>query len=461
MNQTVLIIHGWSDRSKNFKPLVNFLRSRNKRVLQVDYKSREDHLKFEDISDGLQDRLLELGIIASDGTAKGGQKLTAVVHSTGSLVVRDWIWRYYFRDADRISDCPIDKIVMLAPANFGSPLAHRGKSFLGSLVKGIKSLPDFLEVGRNLLDGLELSSPFQWELADRDLLLPQPYFTPRGIQVTVLVGNSPYEGLRKFVNKPDTDGTVVISGTNLDSVKFRLNPCLPGRSGSGDKPLASWAKSKNAVDTAFAIVPGINHSEIKDPGSNAFLGKALENAVECGDSDSFMAFKVWLKQTQPVTGNEVHQQFLIRAQDDQGASIDDYMIEFRIRRASREKEGLIVDQKSTAVERVLSERLGKITGKDFHRHSRSPGHRRFLVEVEKFKQLLDDAGQKLGDFCVALQMHVPKVDRGIRYRADAVRGVVIHDSRKPQQPSFVFENTTTLVEIVVDRYTTNSYVKIT
>ncbi len=44
-----------------------------------------------------------------------------MVHSAGGPVIRHRIWRYY---AGRIGECPVENLVMLAPANFGSPLVQ-------------------------------------------------------------------------------------------------------------------------------------------------------------------------------------------------------------------------------------------------------------------------------------------------------------------------------------------------
>ncbi len=60
------------------------------------------------------------------------------------------------------------RLVMLAPANHGSKLAATGKSFLGRVVKGYDN---WFQSGQAMLDDLELSSAFQWQLAQRDVLI--------------------------------------------------------------------------------------------------------------------------------------------------------------------------------------------------------------------------------------------------------------------------------------------------
>lgn len=155
---------------------------------------------------------------------------------------------------------------MLAPANFGSPLAHRGKSFLGSLVKGRWKVGDLLETGKQLLHGLELGSPFQWELAHHDLIIKNPYFNAEQIQLSVLVGIEDYNGIRGWINKPGTDGTVVIAGTSLDSAKLVLDFSKPESSSSkGEKDSYKpykWEMKNPPKDFAFSVLKGLDHGSI-------------------------------------------------------------------------------------------------------------------------------------------------------------------------------------------------------
>jgi hypothetical protein len=90
------------------------------------------------------------------------------------LVVRSWLTQFGALRA------PLRNLIALAPATFGSPLAHKGRSFLGSVFKGSKNLfsPDFLKAGDEVLYGLELASDFTWDLAHRDLFADEPFYGP-------------------------------------------------------------------------------------------------------------------------------------------------------------------------------------------------------------------------------------------------------------------------------------------
>ena len=75
---------------------------------------------------------------------------------------------------------------MLAPANFGSPLAHKGRALLGRAIKGFGS---GFETGTHILRSLEMASPYTWELAERDRFGAN-VFSRDGVRCTVIVGNS-------------------------------------------------------------------------------------------------------------------------------------------------------------------------------------------------------------------------------------------------------------------------------
>jgi hypothetical protein len=87
------------------------------------------------------------------------------------LVIRQWLSTYPVRRGR------LKRLIALAPATFGSPLAHQGRGVLGALFKGDKQVgPDFLEVGDLVLDGLELGSRFTWHLTHQDLLCEEPQY---------------------------------------------------------------------------------------------------------------------------------------------------------------------------------------------------------------------------------------------------------------------------------------------
>lgn len=361
---------------------------------------------------------------------------------------------------------------MLAPANFGSPLAHRGKSFLGELFKGRWKIGDFLEVGRNLLDGLELGSPYQWALAHADLLSGTPPYSADRVQLTILVGIRDYTGMRGWVNKPGTDGTVVISGTSLDSLKLSLDCTKP--SGEGDEYTPyQWSEFKAVDDFAWGVLPDLDHGSIVSDAATSAAGPILVRALRAKDAASFRAHAKDLQEVTKATyvaeaakgePKAKFQQFVVHAVDDQDNSIGDFTLEFFICRASREQDGVITrDARLSLAEQDLSDEANRIITREFHPHSVDPSFRRFLINLDELKALIEKAkgpvsAGGLGEAAaLSMRVYVPRVDQGTEYAIDKLQNIVlVSTDEKRAGPSFLFENTTTLLELRVDRRT--SYV---
>ena len=468
MREYTLIIHGWSDCSDSFKALKKQLQKHGigdvDTILYGDYQSREDNITFNDVVDGLNDQMIDKGLINPDGSKKAD--INVVVHSTGGLVIRHWIWHYY---ADNIDECPVRRIVMLAPANFGSPLAHRGKSFLGRLVKGRWKVGDLLEVGRTLLNGLELASPYQWELAHNDIFTEHPsYFNRNQIQLTILTGIEDYSGLRGWVNKPGTDGTIVISGATLNSVKLRLDFSNP------DTPY-EWKQIKTADDFGFGVLPGLDHGSIvsRFKEDDAEIVDITVEALSLRSANDFTAFKKKLKQRTEETYTSYaekdseqyskYQQFIIHGCDDHGEPVRDFTFEFEVYKTSKADRGTVATGKYfNQLEQHFSDRFQHLLLGQIHTHKTDSSYRRILVNHTLLRNLIEETRNKLGDFVLIMKIFVPEIDKGIFYDVDSLQNIVIYRSdekdSKQQSPSLFYENTTTLMEFSVDRQT--RYVRI-
>ena len=462
-----LIIHGWSDCSNSFVHMKKRLKEHGvgtvDTILYGDYESRADNITFNDVVDGLNEQMIDKGLIERDGSPKS--ELNIVVHSTGGLVIRHWIWRYY---NDRIDECPIKRIVMLAPANFGSPLAHRGKSFLGRLVKGRWKIGDFLQVGRRLLDGLELASPYQWELAHRDILCDSEcYYSRDKIQLTILTGMEDYSGIRGWVNKPGTDGTVVIAGTTLNTIKLKVDFSDP------DTP-HEWQEIKTADDFAFGVLPRIDHGSIVSEFEKD-AGRVIDLTVEALTISSAGEFERYKNKCRNITDSAYSafatqnpdkygrfQQFIIHAIDDHGAPVTDYTIEFEIYQSEKAECGLLSGQKYfNQKEQEFSKNFQREIMGQIHTHSKDSSFRRLLVNLDRLEKLISKTKEEVGSFVLVMNLFVPELDRGIYYDLDSLQKVVVYDSgedEKTDLPSLFYANTTTLLELEVNRKT--SYVRI-
>src|SRR5262249_3202262 len=130
MPAQVAIVHGWSDTSKSFANLRDYLLANGYQTAQVwlgDYVSMDDDVRVEDVGKRM-DQVIRAAIADNKLTVP----FDLIVHSTGGLVAREWISRF-FPTGD---GCPVKRLLMLAPANFGSRLASLGNSMLGRVAKG-------------------------------------------------------------------------------------------------------------------------------------------------------------------------------------------------------------------------------------------------------------------------------------------------------------------------------------
>jgi hypothetical protein len=107
----------------------------------------------------------------------------------GMLVIREWLaGTIGTLDRPQLAQerqSRLKHLIGLAPATFGSPMAHKGRSWLGAMFKGGREpCPDFMDAGALVLRGLELGSTYTWELAHRDFLSDPPIYGRSG--------NTPY-----------------------------------------------------------------------------------------------------------------------------------------------------------------------------------------------------------------------------------------------------------------------------
>ncbi|GFK94510.1 hypothetical protein NNJEOMEG_02356 [Fundidesulfovibrio magnetotacticus] len=344
MARQVIILHGWSDSSKSFKALAKFLDEHGFTPHAVhlgDYISMDDEVRVEDVSRRMRDVIRQR---QDEGTIDASFDM--IVHSTGGLVARQWI-------ADLAGlglPCPLKRLVMLAPANFGSALAVKGKSLLGRILKGGGN---WFQTGKAMLDALELASPYQWKLASQDLFVPagksdapSPY-GDEGVWPFVVVGSHPYSDLlRKIVNENGSDGTVRVCAANLNArgmtIDFSSDPENP--------EVTPWTLRNPELRMPLAVLLDRDHGSITRPdtkGVNAgdpnLLGELILQALRCGDLNEYSAIgQQWdaiTEGTGRLAGDKnsnkdsrafYHQYFqvVVRAVDDQGNDIEDFFLEF-------------------------------------------------------------------------------------------------------------------------------------
>ncbi len=326
----LVLVHGYSADAGSFRKWSAELGARGYDVSTVhvcNYRSLTNEVTLRDVAEGF-DRALRVraGLDADE-------PFDAIVHSTGMLVVRSWLTAYAKR-RDRLKH-----LIALAPATFGSPIAHKGRSWLGALFKGNRELgPDFLEAGDKILDGLELGSRYTWDLAHQDMLGPETYYGPTGATpfAFIFCGDRGYTGLSAVANQPGSDGTVRWSGCALNMRKIVLDLSVdPARvGGTGRVNVEPWPN----VDIPMIPVAGKNHGTIlSEPGE--WLVDMVDSALAVSSPEEFDKWLATAERGSDAARREMDewQQFVIRAVDERGDPIHDYNVQLYSMRAQGEE----------------------------------------------------------------------------------------------------------------------------
>jgi pimeloyl-ACP methyl ester carboxylesterase len=281
----LVIIHGWSDSSASFQHLAQLLQTQLGYTPQLinlaDYISMDDEITYDDLVTALSRAWQKQNLPTTPNS------VDVIVHSTGGLIIRDWLTRNFTP-----TTVPIKHLVMLAPANFGSPLAHKGQSFIGRVIKGFDS-DKLFQVGEKLLKGLELASPYSWQLALRDRFSQNIFYGAGNILCTILIGNTGYTGVSAAANEDGTDGTVRMACANLNcaylTADFSLNPFNPSYK----------LQSSNGL-VAFVVLDKENHRTITGSDGGPLNSNTIDyivRALTISDND----FPTWCKTLKQAT----------------------------------------------------------------------------------------------------------------------------------------------------------------
>lgn len=228
--RTVLLIHGYSSegRSTSHSAMEKIYgdlpkRLRNMKgvgnIVELDlcrWISLEDGLTIDDISYAMQ-RALESDEFSH--LLKRNKGFHAIIHSTGALVVRNWLRNHSERPS------PLRHLIHLAGANFGSGLAHIGS---GQLARWGREIFDGREAGIQVLRELEfgcgktLDMHLQLMQADHHLfdVFKVREFCICGSQVPKSMRNLPI----RYVKEDASDCTVRTSASNTNLRYFTVVP---------------------------------------------------------------------------------------------------------------------------------------------------------------------------------------------------------------------------------------------
>lgn len=474
-NRHVLIVHGWSDTSKSFSPLVAFLKNAGFNAVGLwlgDYISLDDDVKIEDVAKRMEALVQEK---LSQGEIKA--PFDMVVHSTGGLVARQWLSTYYLDD---LSKCPMKRLVMLAPANFGSKLASMGQSMLGRVLKG---WDNWFHTGKEMLSSLELASPFQWNLVQRDLLVAdgasdnRAVYGENGVWPFVLVGTHPYpSALRQIVNENGADGTVRAAAANLNTrgvtIDFARDEANP--------EVRFW-KNRSELNIPFAVLPDRTHASIIEPdgpdvktsgATQQQLGAMILSALNCDSFAAYQQIAVDWHQFSENTANLAsddatraalfnndkhkpeffHQYIQVNVQvvDDHGADVTDYMLEFTGPDYKKNDDPAVYFHRE-----VLQ---------DVHNNANNAAYRCFFVDrtdlLNEFYNRIGKNVEKILTMSISAKAPGDNVGYFTNMKHGAVGEMVIHTLDDTTQARWLQRNTTQFVRIVIPRNPSDNVFKL-
>ena len=396
-DRPIVILHGWSDVSASFEPLAMLLRAKLPgRAISIielaDYLTMEDEIRFDDIVSAMENAWRRRGL----PTGKGS--VDAIVHSTGGPVIRDWLQRNYESD-----DAPIRHLVMLAPANFGSPLAHKGRSLAGRIWKGLivkRPHGAAFETGTRVLKGLELASPYTWNLAERDRFEEGgEMYSPGNVLCTVLVGQDGGGFSNAIANEDGWDGTVRVATANMDCARIRV--VVPAEPYVVDAVVHEPEMSSGA--TAFGVLDRHDHGSIKLADTEGRSVAQVERTRRYRDllSDIVKAltvndddFEQWRKtlaernqrlliRAKRARSPEKHgyQNTVVRVQDQYGVGVEDFLIEFFEKDDDRPR---------------FSRKLHRTAFRSVHAYSDDRSYRSFYIDCTVLSRNIDKIHEFLG-----------------------------------------------------------------
>jgi hypothetical protein len=382
----VVFVHGWSvSNTDTYGGLPEALRKQStditvSHLFLGKYISFADEVKVDDIARGMQHAVNNevLPLI------KGNEKFACITHSTGGPVVRCWMDLYF---KDQLQLCPLQHLIMLAPANHGSALAQLGKgrlSRLASMTKGV-------EPGTGVLEWLELGSEQSWQL---NLSWLKYACVADQFFATVLTGQSIdralYDHLNSYTGEVGSDGVVRAAAANMNYALLRL---VQQKAGSFE--IQRFEQPENF---AFGILPGRSHS-------GADIG--IMRSVKANDNGSHPTLH-WIKQCLKVTDAATYKQL---CKDLQQLTVTTQKDEYK----KIESAGFLFDRKfitsrySMLVFRVCDDRNNELNdydikftaGPDYNenhlpsgfcvdrqRNQRSPGKLTYYVDFDLLRSWL-------------------------------------------------------------------------
>ncbi len=217
MADKVLLVHGWSvDATTTYQALHRKLAENGYELHEVHlarYVSLDDHVEVADLA-----RAMDQAVADVLGKAPWKrQPFHIITHSTGAMVVRHWIAEHY--EGKKVEGRPLKNVVFLAGPQFGSRLAHHGRSMLAHLKFGG-------DTGKRILNSLELGSSYSWWLNEQWLAAAN--WKGKGVRPFCLIGDRTkatllVRAVLPAAGEKGSDGVVRVPAGNVNFRRYEVN----------------------------------------------------------------------------------------------------------------------------------------------------------------------------------------------------------------------------------------------
>jgi hypothetical protein len=229
-----------------------------------------------------------------------------------------------------------------------------------------------------------------------------------------------------------------------------------------------WHDEHKFKQIPFAVFKGLNHGSIVNPESKVFKEQVGPLAVKVLKKvKSPQTYKSTLPEFRAATeqsytamkgaAKDRFQQFFFRVRDDVDLKVDDWFMNFSVWTPTKTADGRITWPKKPNSK--LTNRFDRQFESRFYRHSADTSCRTLMLNCSLLESFVADLAAAKST--LILNISARSNVRGVRYR----RGLFFVADGSGLFPrrddfSFMYPNTTTLVDVILDRLEPDSMLKV-
>ncbi len=326
MSDKVFLVHGWAvDETTTYQALHRKLAQYGFDIAHINlgrYVSLDNDVEIRDIAKALHEDLIKDEFL---GRPPWKDTFHIVTHSTGALVVKEWILSFYGNTAVEAGS-GLRNLVFLAAPHFGSRLAHHGRSMLAHVGK-------LGDTGKKVLHALELGSSFSWDV--NGAMLDPSTWKGLGIRPYSLIGD---RVIRKWADRvaervfparyeEGSDMVVRVPSGNLNFRRYEFNAASNRKHRVAeikDVPFAALASYVHSGEDAGIMNSITSRSNLRQQNLDLVV-----NCLRVTNPSGYasMRNRLDLATRRTRRQRDGFAQLDFRFRDEGGLPIDDYLIE--------------------------------------------------------------------------------------------------------------------------------------